>query len=169
GLPVVILRPGLVVGDGGPAMHGGLGFFNNDQHCIGWNAGRNPLPFVLVEDVAAAILSAIRAEGLEGRAYNLVGDILPSAREYVAAIAAATERPLRFHPQDPTRLWAAELGKWTIKRLGGRRAPIPARRDIVSRGLRAAFDCGDAKRDLGWQPVADPAIFHARAIAVHAR
>jgi predicted dehydrogenase/NAD(P)-dependent dehydrogenase (short-subunit alcohol dehydrogenase family) len=48
GLPVCILRPGVVIGDGGIATHGALGLFNNEQHCIGWNAGRNPLPFVLV-------------------------------------------------------------------------------------------------------------------------
>ncbi len=78
GLPVVILRPGVVVGEGGPPFHGGLGFFNNDQHCIGWNDGRNPLPFVLAEDVAAAILLAARADGIEGRCYNLVGDVRPA-------------------------------------------------------------------------------------------
>ena len=168
GLRVVILRPGVVVGDGGPPLHSGLGFFNNDQHCIGWNDGRNPLPFVLVEDVAAAILLAARAEGVEGRCYNLVGDVRPSAREYIAALGAALHRPLRFHPQSPLALWATELGKWGIKRAGGRRSPVPSLRDLLSRGMKAPFDCTDAKRDLGWQPVADPAVFNARAIAVHA-
>ena len=68
GLNVCILRPGLVVGEGGMPFHSGLGFFNNEQHCIGWNAGRNPLPFVLVEDVADAIVRAVRAEGSRGAA-----------------------------------------------------------------------------------------------------
>jgi nucleoside-diphosphate-sugar epimerase len=62
-----------------------------------------------------------------------------------------------------------ELGKWVVKRLGGRAAPLPSRRDILSRGLTAVFDCSDAKQALGWQPVADHASFVARAIAVHAR
>jgi len=168
-LPVVILRPGLVVGEGTSPFHSGLGFYNNDQHCIGWNAGRNPLPFVLVDDVAAAIVAALDAPGIEGRAFNLVGDVRPSAREYIALLAAALERPLRFHPKRPTSLWAAELGKWVVKRLGGRAAPLPSRRDILSRGLTATFDCADAKQALGWQPVADHASFVARAIAVHAR
>ena len=52
GLPVCILRPGVVLGQGGTPFHSGVGFYNNDQHCLGWNAGRNPLPLVLVEDVA---------------------------------------------------------------------------------------------------------------------
>ncbi|HET9146513.1 MAG TPA: NAD-dependent epimerase/dehydratase family protein [Acetobacteraceae bacterium] len=168
GLPVVILRPGLVVGEGGIALHSGLGFFNNDQHCLGWNGGRNPLPFVLAEDVADAILRACRAEGVAGRCYNLVGDVRPDARAYIAALGAAMQRPLKFHPQAPLGLFASELGKWAIKRAGGRNPALPSRRDILSRGLSATFDCSDAKRDLGWLPVSDPAAFHDRAIRVHA-
>lgn len=168
GLPVVILRPGLVVGEGTSPFHSGVGFYNTEQHCLGWNAGRNPLPFVLVEDVAAAIALAARAEGIEGRCYNLVGDVRPTARDYIAELGRALGRPLRFHPQPPGMLWAEEVGKWLVKRAGGRDAPFPSRRDILSRGLAARFDCADAKRDLGWQPVADAAVFHDRAIAVHA-
>jgi nucleoside-diphosphate-sugar epimerase len=170
GLPVVILRPGLVVGEGSAPLHAGLGFFNNEQHVIGWSDGRNPLPFVLVGDVAEAIVLACQADKkVEGRCYNLVGDVRPSARDYVAALAKATGRPIRFHPQSATGLWIEDLGKWVIKRAGGRKAPLPSRRDLVSRGLGARFDCGEAKRDLGWNPVSDPDEFTRQAIAVHAR
>ena len=166
-LPVVILRPGVVVGEGSSPFHSGLGLFNNEQHCIGWNAGRNPLPFVLAEDVADAILAACRTDGIDGRCYNLVGDVRWTARDYIAALAAALERPLRFHPSSATRLWALECGKWLIKRATGRQVPVPTRRDFLSRGMMARFDCADAQRDLGWHPVADPPRFRARAIEVH--
>lgn len=168
GLPVCILRPGLVVGAGGPPFHTGLGFYNNEQHCIGWNRGSNPLPFVLVEDVADAIVRSINAEGVEGRCYNLVGDVRMTARDYTAALARTLQRPLRFHPQLPQALWLAEVGKWVIKRATGRAAPVPTLRDIQSRGLVAEFDCSDAKRDLGWQPVANEDEFLKRGILVHA-
>ncbi|WP_198372365.1 NAD-dependent epimerase/dehydratase family protein [Roseomonas rosulenta] len=164
GLPVVILRPGLVLGPGTSPFHSGLGFFNNEQHCIGWNAGRNPLPFVLVQDVAAAILLAASAEGIEGHCYNLVGDVRPSAREFIAQLAQATGRPLRFHPKAPDLLLLEEGAKWLLKRLGGRRGPAPSRRDLLSRGLRARFDCDDAKRDLGWRPVGDAREFMRLAL-----
>ena len=90
------LRPALVVGEGGDAFHGGLGFFNNEQHCIGWNTGNNPLPFILVEDVADAIALALKAPDVAGRCYNLVGDVRLTAREYLAELALALGRPLRF-------------------------------------------------------------------------
>ena len=167
-LPVVILRPGVVVGEGGPPLHSGLGLFNNDQHCIGWNDGRNPLPFVLVEDVASAIVRACVAEGIEGRCYNIVGEVRPSARAYLADMGQALGRPLRFHPQSPTGLWLVDVAKWLVKRATGRAVAMPAKRDFLSRGMAAPFDVSDAKRDLGWQPVADPAVFRARAIDVQA-
>ncbi len=167
GLPVVILRPGIVVGEGGPAFHSGVGFTNTEQHTIGWGNGRTPLPFVLVEDTAAAILSACDTPGLEGRAYNIVGDVRLTAREYIAELAAATGRPLAFHPQSPLQLWVEDLGKWVVKRIGGRDAPRPPLRDFRSRAMTAAFDCADAKRDLAWTPEADRDAFLARAVGIH--
>ena len=168
GLPVVILRPGVVVGEGSVPFHSGLGFYNAEQHCIGWNNGSNPLPFVLAGDVATAVLGAIRAEGIEGRCYNLVGDVRPNARTYVAALAETLHRPLRYHPQWPTWLWLEDMGKWAIKRVTGRQAPKPSRRDFLSRGMAATFDCSDAKRDLDWHPEADTDRFFARAVRVYA-
>ncbi len=168
GLPVVILRPGVVVGEGGAPFHSGVGLYNNDQHCIGWNAGRNPLPFVLAEDVADAVFRAAEAPGIDGRAYNIVGDVRMTARDYTAALANALGRPLRYHPQSARFLWLEDTGKWVVKRATGRDVAAPSVRDFLSRGMMAEFDISDAKRDLGWTPVADPARFIDRAIRVHA-
>ena len=167
GLPVCILRPGVVVGEGGTAFHSGLGFFNNEQHCIGWNGGYNPLPFVLVEDVADAVCRACTAPSAIGHCYNLVGGVRLSAREYIAELARASGRPLRFHAKRPTVLWLQEIAKWAVKAATGRRAPPPSRHDLLARGLSAVFDCSDAERDLGWRPERDRARFIARGIAVH--
>ena len=169
GLPVCIVRPGVVVGDGGPAFHSGLGFFNRERHCMGWNAGNNSLPFVLVEDVADAIALALAApEKAAGKSYNLVGDVDMTARDYIAALARALGRPLRYHGQYLPRLQAVELFKWCVKIATGRRdAPFPSYRDLKSRGMPARFDCGDVKRDLDWRPEADRKAFIARAIEVH--
>jgi predicted dehydrogenase/nucleoside-diphosphate-sugar epimerase len=167
GIGLVILRPGVVVGAGTAAIHSGLGFFNNDQHVIGWNAGKNPLPFVLVEDVADAIVGALESDAALGKSFNLVGDVRPSAREFVALLAEATNRPLMFHPQAVDWLYSSELFKWLIKRGTGKKADVPSRRDLLSRGLSATFDCSDAKEALGWKPNAEREIFIAKAIDVH--
>jgi nucleoside-diphosphate-sugar epimerase len=168
GLSVVILRPGLVIGAGTSPFHGGLGFFNNDQYCVGWNDGNNALPWVLVEDCASATVEALTSSAADGKAYNLVGDVLPSAREFIEMLSKAVSRPLHFVPSSPTGLWLVEMGKWGIKRVAGRNVGRPYRRDILSRGLTARFDCSDAKRDLAWKPVADPVEFKQKAVLVHA-
>ncbi|MFN7926621.1 MAG: Gfo/Idh/MocA family oxidoreductase [Blastocatellia bacterium] len=167
-LPVVILRPGVVIGEGGMPFHSGLGFANQEGHMIGWNRGTNPLPFILVEDCASAIAQAMTAPGIEGKSYNLVGDQRPSAQEYMQSLSATLGRPVRFYPQSVLKLQLIEIGKWIIKRATGRRdAPFPSYRDLKSRGLVAPFDTSDAKRDLQWQPAQDAQEFLARGIGVH--
>jgi len=163
GLPLCILRPGVVVGEGTSPFHSGLGAFNNEQHCVGWNAGNNALPFVLVEDVASAVVAAAENPIAIGRSYNLVGDVRPTARAYIDALAKDLKRPLRFHPSSQRRLFIEDLGKWVLKRLGGRKGPLPSLYDIKSRGLSAKFDCTDAKNDLGWSSERDEATFFRRA------
>lgn len=166
-LPIVVLRPGLVVGSGTSPFHGGLGFFNNDQYCVGWNNGQNPLPWVLADDCADAIVAALTAPNAQGKAYNLVGDVCPSARQYLKDLAEVLGRPLHFVPSSATGLWLTEMGKWAVKRVAGQNVKRPYRRDLLSRGLLSTFDCSDAKHDLGWNPEADAAEFHRRALAVH--
>ncbi|MGI9505099.1 MAG: NAD-dependent epimerase/dehydratase family protein, partial [Geminicoccaceae bacterium] len=163
-LPVVILRPGLVVGEGTSPFHSGLGFYNNDQHCMGWGDGRNPLPLVLVDDVADAIVAALEADAVLGGTYNIIGDVRPDAEHYVADLAEALGRPLRFHGQTVNRLYAVEWAKWVLKRLGGRKMPLPSKRDLRSRGLYARFDLTAEKQELGWTPNDDAARFKALAI-----
>ena len=82
-------------------------------------------------------------------------------------LAAEPGRPLRYHPQSATGLWLVDVAKWAIKRATGRAVPMPARRDFLSRGMEARFDCTDAKHDLAWHPCADPEHFRQRAILVH--
>jgi hypothetical protein len=73
---------------------------------------------------------------------------------------------LRFHPESATWLWLEDVAKWVVKRATGRAVPMPSKRDFLSRGMAAPFDVSDAKRDLGWAPVADPVVFQARAVDV---
>ncbi|WP_027250550.1 Gfo/Idh/MocA family oxidoreductase [Photobacterium halotolerans] len=167
GQDLVVLRPGIVVGEGGPVNHTGVGFFNNNQYFIGWNLGHNPLPFVLAGDVASATVSALTAPGIAGKSLNLVGDVRPSAREYVAMISKGLGRPYRYVPQFTFWLYLQELGKWAIKRLSGRNTTLPALRDLRSRALNARFDTSVEKRLLNWQPVSDWDCFYQRAILVH--
>jgi len=157
-----------VVGGRSDPLHSGLGFMNRPQHLIGWNDGFNPLPFVLVEDVAAAILSALEMPGIAGKTYNLVGDIRPKARQYMEELRRRTGRAVDYHPQWLAWLSLSENAKWLIKLATGRRNVFrTSRRDLASRGLMTQFDTSAAKRDLDWHPVVDQERFYAAVFAGH--
>ena len=47
----------------------------SDTCIVGWGAGDNRLPCVLVQDVASALVLAKDAPGIDGMAFNLSGDI----------------------------------------------------------------------------------------------
>ena len=169
-IPFATLRPAIVVGEGGSPFHSALGAFENETHCQGWNRGQNPLPFVLVEDVAAAIIAAIEAPvaDIDGKAFNLVGDVRWTARQYIRELAMATGRPLRFHLMSVNRVGAEEWLKWLVKKIAGRNGVrAPAMRDLKSRGMVSAFDTTEEKRILGWRPCADEEEFRKRAIYPH--
>jgi nucleoside-diphosphate-sugar epimerase len=169
-LALTILRPGVVLGDGRSPFHSGVGEFNNETHCLGWNRGRNPLPFVLVEDVAAAIARVVERGPAMGACFNLVGDVRLTAREYVEELGKTLRRPLRYHARPVARLYGTEWLKWLVKRVAGRRdAAPPSYRDLKSRGLAARFDTADVKAALSWQPEATRSGFIERGLACHVR
>src|SRR5258707_15343254 len=88
-LPVVIGRRGIVIGKGGSPFHWGVGMWHHGAICRLWGDGNNPLPLVLVEDVAAGLVRLVDAPGLEGEAFNFVADSRLSARGDVAGVGGA--------------------------------------------------------------------------------
>ncbi|MEX0298780.1 MAG: NAD-dependent epimerase/dehydratase family protein [Kordiimonas sp.] len=168
GPSITILRPGIVVGKGTPATHSGLGVFNNDQHCLGWSSGNVKLPFVMVDDVASATVACLDAENIDGKCYNLVGDVCWTANEYMDALCEETGRPFTYHAQSPRYITSIENLKILIKRIAGKKQAFHNIRDFKSRAMYAPFDCSDVKSALNWQPVADEATFREQAITIHA-
>jgi predicted dehydrogenase/uncharacterized protein YbjT (DUF2867 family) len=171
-LPTVVMRPAVVVGVGASPFHSALGAYENETHCKGWDDGRGPMPFVLVDDVAGAIVAALEAplEDVAGKAFNLVGDVRWSARRYTEELARATGRPLKFHPSSVRLLYAEEWVKYAVKKMAGRsQIQAPSMRDLKSRGMRAQFDTSEEKRILNWRPCAEETAFRSTAILPHVK
>lgn len=166
-LPVVILRPSIVVGRGGRLAHGALGHWLAPTCCIGWGTGRNPLPFVLVRDVADAHIRAMDVAEIEGSAFNLVGDVLLSGREYIEIVAERSMRNFRFHPRSAALHFADAKAKQVLKRLQGQPAHAASYRNAKSRAMLTRIDNMRAKSVLGWRPVKDLEAFIREGVDIN--
>ncbi len=167
GLNVCIFRPGLVIGEEGNPYHSGVAKFYNKQHATCLSEGAHALPFVLVTDTAEAYYLALTKAGIEGKSYNLVGDVRLTAREYVAALATVMERPIKFVKVQPWKMKVTGVMRWILKMSCGRFEPFPAFHDINCAGLYGHFDNQAVKQDLGWQPVTSREQFLLEGIEHH--
>jgi nucleoside-diphosphate-sugar epimerase len=81
GIPYVVVRPGSVYGEGKVEITGrvGLGTFGLFLHL----GGSNPIPFTYVDNCAEAIVLAGLVKGIEGEAFNVVDDDIPSSRQFL--------------------------------------------------------------------------------------
>ena len=153
---MVIFRPGIVIGRGGSPFHWGVGMWSWNAVCQVWGRGRNPLPLVLVEDVARALVAALSTPGIEGESFNLVADTDLTAFDYLEALESYGRVSFQKFPTPPWRFYAADLTKWIVKKIV--RHPDqrrPSYRDWETRTQRARFDCTKARKVLDWTPVCD--------------
>ncbi|HSV77815.1 MAG TPA: NAD-dependent epimerase/dehydratase family protein [Ramlibacter sp.] len=153
GLPLVILRPGIVIGAGAPPAHWGVGLFHSDTRVELWGEGRHPLPFVLVDDVASALALAGDRPGLEGRTLLLTDAPLLSAEEYVAAVSARSATRIAMQRTTILRHFLRDAVTQGLKQL----IRHPARReaslhDWACRAHHARYDSSATRAALGWQP-----------------
>jgi predicted dehydrogenase/nucleoside-diphosphate-sugar epimerase len=169
-LPLVIVRPGVVMGEGTLPEHSGLGLWQRDNHCIGWGHGDNPLPIVWVDDVADALTAIARYPGddLHGKALNLCAKTALTARECVAELARVTGRKITFHPRALGLSQVMEIGKFVVKKAGRRPGvEFPSWRDLKSRALVTTFACDIARSKLGWKPVEEREALLDRCVRVY--
>ena len=155
-LPVTIFRPGIVIGRGGSPFHWGIGMWSWNAVCQIWGPGRNPLPLVLVEDVAQALVSALDTPDIEGESFNLVAETGLTALDYLGALEAYAGVSFQKFPTSPWRFYAMDLLKWVIKQIV--RHPDqrkPSYRDWETRTQQARYDCTKARNLLNWKPVSD--------------
>jgi nucleoside-diphosphate-sugar epimerase/predicted dehydrogenase len=155
-LPVVIVRPGIVIGSGGDPRHWGVGMWPYPSVCEVWGDGDTKLPLVLVDDVAEAMIRCIETRGIEGESFNLVGEPFFDAGEYLDELERHGGVRLIRRRGPIWRFFAADSLKWVVKTVAGYPdRTLPSYRAWEGRTAAAFFDCTKAKRLLGWQPTSD--------------
>jgi nucleoside-diphosphate-sugar epimerase len=171
GLPLVIVRPGIVIGRGGSPFHWGVGMWWHDAVCQIWGQGRNKLPLVLVEDVARGLIAAMDTPEIEGRDFNLVADQYAntqvangqvtnahglSAQEYLDELDRAGGMRVQRYATPIPQFYLLDMLKWIVKvAVRHPERQMPSYRDWKSRTQQAHFDCTAAKTVLKWNPVSE--------------
>lgn len=166
GLPLVILRPGIVIGPGTPPAHLGVGRFSSETRVRFWGDGSTPLPLVLVDDVADALFRAMTAAEIVGQTLLLTSPPLLNAREYVAELAACMDTQIDSGPRAAWRNWLADLLKEVMKNLvrhPNRRWPTLHDWQCQSHGVR--YDGSMSEAALNWKPVSTREELVRRGIA----
>jgi|GEM_PF-180109 len=167
GLPLVIARPGIVIGKHGPLQHWGIAMWRGATACKLWGDGRNILPFVDVDDTADGLVKTMITDEIEGRSFNLIGDPMLSGLDYFAEIEKAYGVKMRAKPTPIWTYFAIDLVKhWAKRLLAGRKGLTkPTFRDWKSRAQFSPYENKAAKEALDWRPESDRSRFIAQAIA----
>lgn len=144
--------------------------FLNATNMSFWGDGQHLLPFVLVDDVAQALLLSLDAAALEGRALLVTSPALLSGHDYVKALSDAMETRIRVQPQSALKSYCGDVFKELIKhviRHPNRR--IPSYRDWRSRQHIARDDATETYQLLGWEACPDKQVLIAEGIEAPAQ
>lgn len=165
GLPVVIFRPGIVLGPGGNPRHLGVANWPYKSVCQLWGNGNNKLPIVLVEDVADALVKAIDVPGIDGESYNLASQPCITANDYLNELEAVSGLKFSRVEGSPLKDYLQSLAKWAVKSVG--RDPnvaFPSYADSEGRSFSAVFSFSKAQQQLGWHPIQDRQVLIDKGI-----
>lgn len=170
GFPVVIFRPGIVIGPGCPPAHWGVGMFQSDTRVQLWGDGLHKLPLVLVQDVAEALALAMDRDGIDGQTFLLTDEPLLSGFEYVEIISRESGTRVRAEPTPAWKFYIGDLVKEAAKHaIRHPNRKVPSYRDWNSRSHRARYDSTKTKQVLGWNPAGTREALIERGIAAAVR
>lgn len=166
GLPLVIARPGIVIGEGGPLQHWGIGRWHGAGAVRVWGDGRNILPFVLIDDVVDALIAMIDKDEAVGQSFNLVGEPMMSAIDYFDAIHSALGARIEVRKGAFWTFYLSGSAKYLLKRhvVGLKDLKNQSYSDWKSRGHLSPFSNAQTKRILEWKPEADRDAFVKKGI-----
>jgi nucleoside-diphosphate-sugar epimerase/predicted dehydrogenase len=167
GLKVVIFRPGIVIGAGGSPYHGGVGAWPYSSICRLWGDGQSPMPFVLVDECADAMVLALKAPNIAGESFNLVGEPCLTGQKYLDEFERLAGIKVRRLPIPPWRYFLEDIAKYGVKTIA--RNPervLPSHAFYVGLSCKSPFSPEKAKQRLGWRPSGDLAHVIHEGIAV---
>jgi nucleoside-diphosphate-sugar epimerase len=150
GLPLVVVRPGVIYGPGRGCLSSRVGLrFGGVMIKMG---GGQQVPYAFVENCAAAIERAAAVEKIEGEAFNIVDDELPTANMVLRQHQTRVER-MRVVP---IPRWGisplSRLCEWYHEKSRGQLPAVLTRYKSASQWGDLKYSNAKAKALLGWSP-----------------
>jgi nucleoside-diphosphate-sugar epimerase len=151
GLPLVVVRPGVLYGPGRPLLTPRVGLtFGGVLIQMG---GRQRVPYCFVGNCAAAVAMAVDAPAIDGMSFNIVDDDLPRGNDV-----------LGLHRAHISRIWCIKVPGWAIGSLAracewcsirssGMFPPVLTPYKASALWKRLRFSNELAKARLGWRPM----------------
>lgn len=150
GLPIVVVRPGVIYGTGRPLLSSRVGLsLGPILLCMG---GGHPLPYTYVENCAEAIALAGSTPGIEGEVFNIVDDDLPSGRQIVHLLKKNGRRVRSIRIPQPLVGPFSSLYETFSKWSGGRVPAVVTRYKSDAIWKPVCYSNEKAKRCLHWSP-----------------
>ena len=150
GIPLVVIRPGVIYGSGGVSLPGRVGVPLPGVFLHLGNG--NPLPLTHVENCAEAIVLAGRTPGIVGEVFNIHDDDLPTSREYLRYYKKKVRPIFSLWIPYPIFWGISYVYKKYVDYSQGQLPDVftPYKTASVWKGNR--FDNSKAKKTLNWKP-----------------
>jgi nucleoside-diphosphate-sugar epimerase len=150
GIPSVVVRPGTVYGPGHPAITGrvGIGTFGIFLHA----GGSNSIPFTYVDNCADAIALAGLVPGVDGEAFNVLDDELPSSRQFLRMYKKNVRRFKSVYLPHLASYGFCYLWEKYVEWSEGQLPPAFNRRRWHAEWKKTRYTNQKLKTRLGWTP-----------------
>lgn len=150
GIPYVLVRPGSVYGAGASGITGrvGIATFGPFLHL----GGSNTIPFTYVENCAEAIVLAGLVKGIDGEAFNVVDDDLPSSRHFLRLYKKNAKSFMSIYVPHLISYALCYLWEKCSQWSGGRFPPVINRRRWHADWKETHYSNEKLKARLGWKP-----------------
>jgi nucleoside-diphosphate-sugar epimerase len=149
-LPLVVVRPGPILGPGHSPLitRVGVSLGGVFLHL----GGGNPIPFTNVENCADAVILAGTVPGVEGNAFCIVDDDLPTSRQVLRRYRRAVKRiPVLPVPRLALKV-GSRFNQWYSAKTGNFFPPVFTPYKVAAVWKPQRFSNELAKRVLGWRP-----------------
>ena len=150
GIPYVLVRPGSVYGASKSDITGrvGINAFGPYMHL----GGSNTIPFTFVDNCAEAIVLAGLVKGVDGEAFNVVDDDLPSSRQFLRRYKKNAKRFKSIYVPHMMSYALCYLWEKYSKWSKGQLPPVFNRMRWHAEWKKTRYSNQKLKTRLGWKP-----------------